>query len=108
MFAGVFDMKNHTNKNRKRRIRWSRVFVLLAVFVLMMSWAINAFADSDEAYDCAYIVIHSGDNMWDLIQEVNPDYHGDMNAAIYETCKLNDMDSAALRAGQSILIPRLP
>ncbi len=111
-------MKNHnsnktiTGKTTSRRIRWDRVVLLLAVFCLAMSWAINAFADSNgeysEEYSYVSVIVHSGDTMWDLLQEANPEYKGDMNEAVYNTCKLNSMDSAALYAGQTVLIPKLP
>lgn len=100
------NIKNHRKINR--RVRWNRVLFLPAIFCLIMSCAINAFADSAEEYNCLTVVVHSGDTMWDLLQEYNPEYNGDMNEAIYKTCKLNDMDSAVVRVGQSILIPRLP
>lgn len=98
---------NRKTNNHKKHIRWGRVGILIGAFILMMSWAITAFADSYDDYDCTHVVIHSGDTLWNLIQEVNPDYSGNMNEAIYQTCKLNNMSSSALRTGNTILIPHL-
>ncbi len=101
-------MKTKTNKLR-RRVRWNRVCLLLLIFAFMMSFAVSALADStaDAAPDCTIVTVGSGDTMWGLIKEVNPDFTGNMNEAVYATCQLNDMRAVKLYAGQKLLIPNL-
>lgn len=88
------------------RVRWDRVGLLLLVLMLCMSFGVNALADSAHL-DCESIVVGSGDTLWGLIREVNPDFNGNMNDAIYKTCQLNDMKSSKICVGQNLLIPNL-
>lgn len=93
-------------KQVKRRIRWDRVALLLLIVVFCMSFAVNALADST-VIDCQSVTVGAGDTIWALIREVNPEYTGNMEKAVYQTCRLNGMDSAKICVGQSILIPNL-
>lgn len=98
------------NQNiRHRRVRWNRVGLLLLVFAFLMSFAVSALADStgEAAPDCTIVTVSYGDTMWGLIKDINPDYSGNMNKAVYATCQLNDMSAAKLYAGQKLLIPNL-
>lgn len=94
------------NKTIKRRVRWDRVAFLLIALVVLMSFAVNALAE-DSPLICDNVTVAAGDTLWGLIKEVNPDYCGNMNAAVYQTCKLNNMPTAQINVGQSILIPKL-
>lgn len=95
--------------NRKKHIRWNRVALLLLVFLFIMSFTVSALANSidDKTENCSIVTVGSGDTLWDLIKENNPDYRGNMNEAVYETCKLNNMTTAMLQTGQTVLIPHL-
>ena len=99
-------MKNNT---RKRHIRWNRVALLLLLFLFIMSFTVSALANSinDKTENCTIVTVCNGDTLWDLIQENNPDYCGNMNEAVYKTCKLNNMTTAMLQTGQTVLIPHL-
>lgn len=88
------------------RVRWNRVGLLLLILLICMSFGINAMADSASA-DCESVTVACGDTLWGLIQQVNPDYRGNMNDAIYKTCRLNDMQSSKICIGQNLLIPNL-
>ncbi len=101
-------MKRNDQK-RNRRVRWDRVGLLLLVFIFIMSFAVSALADSTaaEGMDCTVVTVSAGDTMWELIHEANPDYCGNMSAAVYATCQLNDMYGAKIYAGQKLLIPNL-
>lgn len=94
------------NKKINRRIRWNRVGILLLAIIICMSFGVNALADST-AIDCQNITVNSGDTLWTLIKEVNPEYCGNMEKAVYQTCRLNNIDSAKICVGQNILIPIL-
>lgn len=95
-------MKN----NRKRRVRWDRVGLLLLVILICMSFAVNALADSS-IVSCDSVTVCASDTLWGLIKEVNPDYTGNMEKAVYRTCRLNNMSSSKICVGQTILIPNL-
>jgi hypothetical protein len=91
----------------KRRIRWSRVAMMMIILIICMSFAVNALADTGEQLNYTMVTVGTGDSLWGLIKEYNPDYSGNMNEAIYSTCRLNDMPTAMLSVGQTIRIPNL-
>ena len=93
-------------KQQKRRIRWNRVGLLLVMLMIMMSFAVNALADA-ATVNCTGVTVEGGDTLWSLIKEYNPDYNGDMNEAVYRTCRLNDMSTSKICVGQNVLIPKL-
>jgi hypothetical protein len=95
------------NMKIKRRIRWSRVAMMVIILAICMSFAVNALADTGEQLNYTMVTVGSGDSLWDLIKQYNPDYSGNMNEAIYRTCRLNDMPTAMLSIGQTIRIPNL-
>lgn len=93
-------------KQTKRRVRWSRVGLLILIFVICMSFAVSAMAESS-ALNCTSVTVGNGDTLWSLIKENNPGYCGNMNEAIYKTCRLNDMATSTIYTGQDLLIPKL-
>lgn len=99
-------MKHRKHRSIFARIRWDRVGLLFIVVLICMSFGVNALADSAKP-DCQSVIVASGDTLWSLIQEVNPDFQGNMNVAIYQTCQLNDMKSSKICVGQNLLIPNL-
>lgn len=99
-------MKKSNHRSILARIRWDRVGLLFLILLICMSFGVNALADSAQL-DCESITVGSGDTLWKLIKEVNPDFDGNMNDAIYKTCRLNDMNSSKICIGQNLLIPNL-
>ena len=83
---------------KKRKLRWDRVMILVVLVMTCLSFALNAFADTqDDSY--IPVVVGAGDTMWDLIREHNPEFNGNMNEAVYETKKLNDTKQAVVYLG---------
>ena len=96
--------QQHTKKCRK--VRWGRVMGLLLALVLCLSFAVQAFGETvTEPRPQTQVVVSRGDSLWTLIKIHNPSYDGDMNKAIYEVSKLNDLENATLYVGQHLAIP---
>ncbi len=90
---------------KKRRVRWNRILLLLAVLVLCLSFAVNTFGDVNSEALYVDVTVDEGDSLWSLIHEYNPDFHGNMNRAVYDVKNLNGLDSSGLKAGQIIRLP---
>jgi uncharacterized membrane protein YvbJ len=57
----------------KRRIRWSRVAMMMIILIICMSFAVNALADTGEQLNYTMVTVGTGDSLWGLIKEYNPD-----------------------------------
>ena len=113
--GNIKKMKNRTeemvmfNKGKaKRKIRFGSFLILVITLIFCMSFGVTAFGDTEsraEASQCVSVTVQSGDTLWNLIQEYNPDYSGNMNEAVYLVKIINDLGSSCLQSGQIIKIP---
>jgi len=101
---------SHMQKTHKqhRKVKWHNVIMLFVMICLIVAIAsIQAFggnsADNDQNY--TKIVVQSGDSLWNLIKEHNPDYNGNMEKLMWEVRCVNRIDDANLQIGQVLLMP---
>lgn len=90
---------------RRRKVRWNRVLLLLAVLIFCLSFAVNAFGEVEAEALYVDVTVGAGDSLWSLIHEYNPDFQGNMNQAVYRVKNLNKLDSSGLITGQIIRMP---
>ena len=86
-------------------MRWNRVALLLAVLILCLSCAVNAFGDVSSEALYVDVKVEAGDSLWSLIHEYNPDFTGNMNQAVYHVKSINSLGSSGLATGQIIQMP---
>ena len=65
----------------------------------------NAAASNSEAIPMARVVVSRGDNLWNLVQEYNPEYKGDIREAIDQVQKINGIQGANIQPGDVLMIP---
>ena len=53
----------------------------------------------------ARVVVSRGDNLWNLVQEYNPEYKGDIREAIDQVQKINGIQGANIQPGDVLMIP---
>lgn len=98
---------------RKRKTKWVIVsplrFVTMSVTVLVLLFLLlsqlqMSQAVVGESQKIITVEIASGDTMWSIARRYNY-YNEDIRAVIYRIKRHNHMDSADIRAGESIEIP---
>lgn len=89
----------------RRKLCWNRIVLLGLTLVFCFSCGVNTFGDTRPAVSWQEVRVCGGDSLWNLVQEYNPDYEGNMNQILYEVKNMNDLDSASLQAGQTLRIP---
>ena len=92
----------------KKNFKLSNVIILIITLIFCMSFCVNAFGDTAEQSQTGEVIsvtVENGDSLWNLIQEYNPQYNGNMNEAIYFVKKLNNLDTSGLYGGQVLQIP---
>jgi Tfp pilus assembly protein FimV len=75
------------------------LFVVLAVAV----WFGAGSAATDRPEPTRVVTVTEGDTLWDIAAEVAP--QGEVSDMVVHLEQLNHMDSAALQAGQKLLVP---
>ena len=105
---GVINMSGtyqHSIK-RTRKLRWGRVFILLACICFCLSFTVTALGENvSKVQVVEQVIVKEGDTLWGLIQSHNPEFTGNMNKAIYEVEVLNQLENATLQPGQQLKIP---
>ena len=94
--------------SNKKKTRFSSVIILIITLIFCMSFGVNAFGDTgsqNQTVALISVTVQNGDSLWNLIQEYNPQYNGDMNEAIYFVKKINNLDTSGLYGGQILQIP---
>ena len=84
------------------------IFVFICVMVIIfagygLAGAGNADAATVNTY--AQVVIHEGDNLWDIVEEYNPDVHKSTREIIKDICETNDIDVNDIQPGDMIFVP---
>lgn len=98
-------MKKHNKKtvlkNKKRFILF-----LLTLLILVCCGFSSIRYHVAKANTCDFISVHvfSGDTLWDIASENNPD-NQDLRKLVYEIKKFNNLTSYTIHAGDTLLIP---
>ncbi|MDD2568481.1 MAG: LysM peptidoglycan-binding domain-containing protein [Clostridia bacterium] len=94
-------LKNH----KKRKARWSRIFILFAAIAIILSFTCQALGNS-EVIELSYekVIVSHGDTLWSLIKEYNNPINN-MAKAVYEVQEINNLNNASIYVGQVIYIP---
>lgn len=99
----------HTHSRKYRKVKWLNVIVLFMSIMLLLSCiSLQALGRNNVSYTPkAYmqVYVQSGDTIWDLIKEYNPNYHGNMEKAIWQVRQVNKLNHTNLKIGQVLLIP---
>ncbi|MGI5824006.1 MAG: cell division suppressor protein YneA [Bacillota bacterium] len=90
---------------KKFKVRWNRVLILIITLVFCMSFGVNAFGETQGAEKYIDVKVQTGDSIWQLVQEYNPEYTGNMSKAVYEVKEINNLQSSCLLKGQVLRIP---
>lgn len=78
------------------------LIVILAIAMLMFAF-IKATESRVEAWEPH--TVQYGDTLWDIAQEYNPDYNGDIWEVIYYMEKANGMKSSTVYVGHVLEVP---
>ena len=102
-------MKNST-RHHYRIADPVRFFIFILISIMILSFAGysiigagNAEAAAVRTY--AQVTIQDGDNLWDLVEQFNPDANIDVRYAIYDICEINDIDADSIKPGDTIFVP---
>ena len=84
------------------------IFVLICIMIMVFAGYTLIGAGSADAATVntyAQVVIHEGDNLWDIVEKYNPDVHKSYHEIIYEIEETNDIDVNNLQPGDMVFIP---
>lgn len=84
------------------------IFILLCIMITVFAgYSILGAGHADAAAVNTYaqVVIHEGDNIWDIVEEYNPNVHKSTRAIINEICETNDIDINDIQPGDMIFVP---
>jgi hypothetical protein len=107
-----FDAPVRTARRSAIRLtRRGRLVVLLGVLALVLvaftlgrTATSQAATSSPAAAPYAQTTVHEGESLWAVAKRVAPRH--DPRAVVQQIRELNHLDSASVRAGQQLLLPR--
>lgn len=104
------ERKSMRHRRRHRHLRVLPCLALVLCLILLgmgINFLIstNAAASNSEAIPMARVVVSRGDNLWNLVQEYNPEYKGDIREAIDQVQKINGIQGANIQPGDVLMIP---
>ena len=80
------------------------MFVLALLVVLSAFWVLSGGSSATETPEPTQVmVVGTGDTLWDIASDHTDD--GDVRSMMAHIKDLNDLDSAALQAGQQLRVP---
>lgn len=85
--------------------RWDRIIILLIVVAIILGAGVQAALGSDQPREVVEIDVESGDTLWSLVKEYNPDFRGNMSEACYIVKEMNGMSQSMIYAGQTLVMP---
>ena len=62
-------------------------------------------ADAAAVRTYKQVVIHEGDNIWDIAEKYNPDASKSTRSIVSEICETNDIDISDVQPGDMIFVP---
>lgn len=89
-------------KNKRKRINVILAALVFAFVILGTNVISTAFARTPREY--ARLTVSSGDTLWTIAQKYNTK-NRDIRSVVYDIIRLNDMDGASVRAGETISVP---
>ncbi|MFN8196370.1 MAG: LysM peptidoglycan-binding domain-containing protein [Nocardioidaceae bacterium] len=92
-----------------RLTRRGRLVVFLGALFLALAFAVwfgAGSAATDHPEQTRVVTVTDGDTLWDIAEGVAP--AGEVSDMVVHLEQLNHMDSAALQAGQKLLVPVAP
>ncbi len=84
------------------------IFILICIMIIAFAgYSILGAARADAASVKTYkqVVICEGDNLWDIVEELNPDVNMGTWKIIDEICETNDIDLNNIQPGDTIFVP---
>ena len=84
------------------------IFILISIMIIVFAgYSIIGAGRADAAAVKTYkqVVIHEGDNLWDIVEECNPDTGKSTRSIIGEICETNDIDVNDIQPGDMIFVP---
>lgn len=84
------------------------IFVLLCIMIIVFAgYSIMGAGQAEAAAVNTYkqVVIHEGDNLWDIVEKYNPDVHKSYREIIHDIEETNDVDANCLQPGDMIFVP---
>ena len=84
------------------------LFVLISIMIIVFAgYSIIGAGRADAATVKTYkqVVIHEGDNLWDIAEECNPDTNRSIRSIISEICETNDVTINDIQPGDMIFVP---
>ena len=84
------------------------LFVLISIMIIVFAgYSIIGAGRADAAAVKTYkqVVIHEGDNLWDIAEECNPDSGRSIRSIIGEICETNDVNVNDIQPGDMIFVP---
>ena len=84
------------------------IFVLLVIMIMVFGvYSVIGASDAEAAVVRTYaqVTIQDGDNLWDIIEEYNPDANIDVRDAVYDIYEINDIDDCSVNPGDTIFVP---
>lgn len=86
-----------------------RFTVFVVIMIIMLTAVSNLVlglnkVDGSTIQEYKTVEIFSGDTLWAIAQQYMP-YEADTQKAVYEICRINDINASQLQAGMTIQVP---
>ena len=87
-----------------------RFFIFILISIMIITFAGYSLigagrADAASVHTYKQVVIHEGDNLWDIVEKYNPDVHKSTREIIYEICETNDIEADEIQPGDMSFVP---
>ena len=94
-------------RTKHKKVRWHNVCIFIVCIMMLISClSLKALGNNKLAYDTYQrVMIKTGDTVWGLIKEYNPNYQGNMNKAIYIVHQINGLQNSSIVPGKILYIP---
>ena len=97
-------------KHHYRIVDPVRFFLAVVISIMLLIFAGYSIIGATQAQAAAVrtykqVTIQDGDNLWNLVEDYNPNAHIDIRDAIYDIYEINDIDESDIRPGETIFIP---
>ena len=89
--------------NHKRFIAFVAITMIISVCLINI---VLGLATAQSMAETTYVdyEVCAGDTLWNIAQD-NMSQYEDVREAVYQLCKINDINASELQAGMTIIIP---